>query len=292
MKNTTLGNVVAVVAGFACIGFVTPTEAAIIRAGSDYVRTPAGGSTFNFEWPDETIVPVDFEGLAIDPDNLDLTDTVIERKDTLDLDIGETGTTNIEIVALSLQSVAPVTIPDMMGNFDVFVTLDPTLASVGTMDITRDSDEGGTWSSSFTLNFKAFFRQGTNVIDAGPISPKTFSTSGNQWTHQKPSQTTVVDLDDSWNFDVGNIWGFDPGDEFDVSRSAGAQTANCHVSGSAICDPGDFFLDGLSLHDAGDGTHTVSPFTTPEPTGILGLGVLGLGALYQKVRSQKNQEPR
>ncbi len=94
-------------------------------------------------------------------------DTVVERmEDTVDLNVGDSDTIDIEMVALSLKSVAPV---DVGGNlFDVFVMLDlgadlipdsgdeAARSLENLMTIELEYPDGGTYDSTLIINADAF----------------------------------------------------------------------------------------------------------------------------------------
>ena len=102
---------------------------------------------------------------VIDPRLLakNLHDTIVRRKAAADLKAdGDSAVIPIEIVALSLESVAPIQIGFGGGVgesfFDIWVTLDPMVPSPeGTMTITRTSATGGTLTSVLPVNFRAEF---------------------------------------------------------------------------------------------------------------------------------------
>ncbi len=272
-----------------------PESAKAVNLGSDYVLTPPGDTKFDFGFDE-----VDFEGIPLDPVNLGLADTVIERQMDIDLvDVDDPKTTPIEIVGLSLRSVEPATdTPFGDGINDVYVTLNPAQSSTGNMFITKTSENGGTWGSVFELNAKAFFRDGDETVGTIEIN-KEFESFNNPWTHQPNPDTVLVDEMTGWSFDPVKQWGFDPGMGVPVplSRPAGAQTANCHSPGAPSCDQTeplrDFFLSSdIALHETADGnTHGVTGKTIPEPSTILGSAmVLGFGALFKRQTSRRRKQ--
>ena len=79
-------------------------------------------------------------------------DTIVDRLDSLGP--GETGEIPIELVALNLQSVAPIEVTT--GSFfDVFVSLDPGQQSFGTIDVTDHNDPDGGF---FNIAINPFIR--------------------------------------------------------------------------------------------------------------------------------------
>ena len=281
---------VGTVGALALLGVPESADAANVRLGSDYVQTPAGNTSFNFGGPIDT---VDFQGRPIP--GLGLVDTIIERKQDVALVEGTAipGMTPIEIVALSLESVAPVEVNGF--DYDVFVTLDPNNPSTGNMTIRHenlDSDPiQGTWDSVFDLNALALF----TPLNGGPSIPnetisKTFLALNEDWGHKPGPGDEIVNLNQGWMFQP-------PGGLPLISRAPGNQTANCHVDNNGPpCDAEDFFLKGLALHDAGDGKHGVQPpEPVPEPasTALASAISLGLGVLYRgrvSKKGKRNQE--
>ncbi len=132
-------------------------NALIIKAGFDLLATADTSSTFfNFA---ETSIPPDFFGTGSDPffgtinvmgaiidgELKGTADTIIERLQAAELP--STGpfedTIDIELVALSLQSSAPITVSFFQGGiselWDVDVRLSPTVGSSGQMTIRRSN---------------------------------------------------------------------------------------------------------------------------------------------------------
>ena len=107
------------------------------------------------------------------------TSTIVKRKEDIVLNnIGDSGTIEIELVALSLRSVEPIEVTYGGGGatqfFDVFVELDPnqgrvddldTIRRTGSMTLTRTSVDGGTFDSALPLAFRLTF---TNTDPNGP----------------------------------------------------------------------------------------------------------------------------
>lgn len=227
-----------------------------ILTGSDYLSTAPGtfidfslyGSPFG-------LGVVELEGTPTGPGN---TDTIVERKDDATVvNPGDTDTVEIELVALSLQSVSPV---DIGGTFfDISVGLDGTQPSVGELELTLDN--AGTPSGTFSSFFDVFVE--ISLVDAstGVIGP-TFSGFpslrlegiGN-WTSELPPQSVVV------------------------TGPPGDQTANTHDPLSP--DSFDFYIDGLVVeeHPGGGARHVARFSVIPEPgtTTVLCIGAIVLG---------------
>jgi hypothetical protein len=174
--------------GFGLIwGALTPAaKATVANAGTDYLITPPGGAayTFNDPFPGAGSIRLVFKGLPIGtptttpPDGgtgvigntVGVADTVVNRL----MSIPNSGdTTPIEIIGLSLQSVAPVKILGM--DYDVFAGLQkyyPTslgggTPSTGTMTISGNSTNGGTWNSNFDVYGVGVFAPAGTLIPTG-----------------------------------------------------------------------------------------------------------------------------
>jgi hypothetical protein len=280
----------AVGLGVALLGLPQPASAStLVNRGTDYLVTPSGGAVFNFvdPLPGAGVVTVNFGGLAIGtptappPDGgyLGMADTVVNRLQ--DVNTSPTGgTTPIEIVGLSLQSVAPVTIGG--NNYDVFAGLqkyyDGT-TSTGTMTIRHENSDSdltqGTWDSSFTIHGVAIVATAGTLIPTGTDYVKSLIQGCTTATNYQCL------LFDKGPFTTSNQpWSHDP--------SLG------QLQGANLVQPGleqNFYLTVPAIHDAGDGIiHTVQPQPVPEPTILGSLAALGFGAALQKKWGKKNQK--
>ncbi|MBD3258166.1 hypothetical protein GF377_07010 [candidate division GN15 bacterium] len=92
---------------------------------------------------------------------LDPASIAVARLDPMSLEVGETATVPVEIVALSLRSVDPVTVTYNGGQdpetWDVRVVLSGDPQPVGGMDVTRGCEEGGTFDLSLPVHPKFIF---------------------------------------------------------------------------------------------------------------------------------------
>jgi PEP-CTERM motif len=242
---------------FALVGFSCTTAwAGTVVMGSDYFAT-APGSAFNFGG---TIGVVNFMGNPTGPGN---TDTIVQRQSDAVIN-GDA--IKIQLVQLSMESVAPVNIGGSF--FDVFVTLDPAELGrdIGSMSIMGDTT-GGTFNSSFfDIFFKAHFANiGSPANSFDVFSSVQLSQTGALWGPTPPPNAVIV-----------------PG-------ALGDQNANLH-SGLGTGQV-DFFLMGQASEDSsGQAHHVVVPATTttttPEPASmwLMGAGLLGLSALIRRRR--------
>jgi len=167
------------------IGISNKAWAGPIGPGFDLFKTPPGGAFL--EVPGGMMIPMMGKGIQGSD-----TDTIVERK--AGLPAGGTGDFPIELVALSLQSVAPV---DFGGSFfDVFVTLDavgfsdlpqPDMLppSLGMMMITSHSDPtGGTFDSFFDVFADVILRDVTTGAEMSFPAPMVRITSQDtRWEH-------------------------------------------------------------------------------------------------------------
>lgn len=229
--------------------------ASCVALGSDYFQTLMG-TNFNFGGP---IGMVDFMGKPIGPG---ATDTIVQRQADA---VINGNAIPIQLVALSLASTAPV---DIMGSFfDVFITLNPDIASTGQMMI-MGSLAGGTFSSSFNVAFDAHF------VPVGVGQPFdifneiTLSNSGSPWSPTPPPGSLIV------------------------SGPFGDQSANMHTGLPSNyvdfwpCWNGTGYQPCVETHFSGPGTHVVIP-TSPEPSTFLLLGPAGIGLLW-KLRARRS----
>jgi hypothetical protein len=160
-------------------------NATLINPGFDLFHTPGDGSSY-VDLGGFGLGNVILEGnRSLLGSGLGNTDTVVARKDPIDpFNLGDTGTIDIELVALSLQSVTPVDLTPLGGPFvgmlaDMYITInhtqpyfdaqgnpvfdgtgvtnkfpnlpqpDMTLLSTGTMTISHTTAMGGTFTSNF-----------------------------------------------------------------------------------------------------------------------------------------------
>lgn len=153
----------------------------IVPAGPDMFVTQPG--TF-FVIPG--IGQVNFLGVP----NAQGADTIVQRLSAIDVpDVaGATQTIDTKMTLLDLKSTAPVNIGGSF--FDVFVTLNPNIASTGTLMLTQTiNGEGvpeGTYISTLNVNFVLTFEQNGNAVacplGAGNCDQLLSLTGNGLWT--------------------------------------------------------------------------------------------------------------
>ena len=163
-------------------------KADVVVAGSDYLQT-GSGTFFDFGAP---IGTVDFMSYPIGPGP---TDTIVQRPDEITVN-GSAGP--IQIIALSLESTAPVAIPGV-GTIPIFVTLAPGFLSsdTGTVSI-ADVMGVRTFTSTFDVFFDVCSAPGSAGVGCAPgatLVPETMitlSNSGTPWSPTPPPGTVPV----------------------------------------------------------------------------------------------------
>lgn len=112
------------------------------------------------------------------------TDTIVRRLDPLNLNVGQQGTTRIQLTSLSMESVSPVNIGGSF--FDVFVGLNGT-QSIGSMTVFHGTQDGGTFNATLPVDALLTFTQVGNPSNtlSQPFSHIEFASSGT-WSHTPP----------------------------------------------------------------------------------------------------------
>lgn len=169
--------------------------AANVPAGDDLIET-LPETWFNFG---PGIGVVDFIGDPIDPGTLGATDTIVRRLQDTEFNgqgthpwdgppqPGTTDTIDIEMVALSLRSAAPVDIGGTM--FNVEIDLDPAIASVGSMTLRHEWNDAGQFQGTFDSILTIFADALFTPESGGPgafsvdIDNLVLSSTDTLWAH-------------------------------------------------------------------------------------------------------------
>jgi hypothetical protein len=144
-------------------------------------------------------IPLTGQPLAtLPPGVINPTDTIVERQAdaVLPLTCGPAATIPIEILALSLTTIGcgPITVTYGGGMNPEPWDVDVALSSIfpqqpGSMTITHDCPEGGTFDSTLLVTPKLVFTRqsdnATRVLDVGLAIPLT-TVSGGHWQHADP----------------------------------------------------------------------------------------------------------
>jgi len=134
------------------------------------------------------------------------TDTIVQRLDTIDVPptAGSSGTTKLMMSALQLETVTPV---NFMGNGlgNYFVTLTPSVASMGTLTATFSSNAGGTFTSTLDVFFDIHFGSLTGpVVDSSSVA---LSTAPSPWGRIPPPGAVTIPLVNQFLLGAGNTNG-------------------------------------------------------------------------------------
>ncbi|MFO0839494.1 MAG: lamin tail domain-containing protein [Phycisphaerae bacterium] len=307
--------------GNGCTGSASTTvvvlAAPCIASGIDLWTSPSGGSTYDdfssFPLPPGFFDPgsdpfggtVVFGGQPLStspPSALGPTDTIVRRGGSVSLpNPGDTATVPIEIVALSLVSVQPITVTYNGGlnpeQWNVRGCLSgPSSQQPGGMTINRDNcptPVGGTFTATLPvlprLTFTRLSDNAQRVLDFGQMSlpPIVFQTTDGHWLEQDPGGLGLitaaaglsVDHDcDGGTLDVGPLIG---SSNFHAGLRAHRCTPNCNeppqfkkrmtheqallaahgVLPAQICPNGDTDNDGI-CDDADNCPSVANPLQT------------------------------
>ncbi len=162
---------------------------------------------------------VNLMGSALDSDNLGPADTIIRRlEDKCPTDVGDSVTVDVEIVALSLVSVEPITVTFDDGQtleFDVQVCLSNLPQQTGTMTITLDEADCGTFDTMISVTPKFTFinslTRAGQFVDCGEADqfcdPLELTGTDNGWAlidgpgGYKSSDNGIVSIPAGMSFD-------------------------------------------------------------------------------------------
>ena len=174
------------------IGLAAPTVARagfIVSEGFDLFQTIDGTQFDGVDFEGVPLGEFDFGG-TIGSKNTGNADTIVQRLGPASVvAAGQTVVIDIELVALQLRSVAPV---DWGAGLDFhYVTLDENSASLGTMAITFDDMEGGTFDAAFTV----FFDIRIGALDAAIIGSDSIDivNTSDPWGRIPPQSAVIID---------------------------------------------------------------------------------------------------
>jgi hypothetical protein len=168
-----------------------------IGPGFDLFNTPSGAflppipAGFFGSGSDPFPGPIPLMGMSIGPGN---TDTRVERLSGFDIPVGEEIMIPIEIVALSLVSVSPITVTYNGGQNPEPWTLNVTLAPTqqpGQMTVRKAHPNGGTFTSNLPVQAKLTFRNVDNPLAPAigvelPDQLRVMDPSPGQWSDMPP----------------------------------------------------------------------------------------------------------
>lgn len=182
-RTHVLGRAIAAILPAALI---TATYAALIPAGPNYFETVSTGTSMDFSrtnisrgffdpGSDSFLGFIRLQGVPIDPTTLGTTDTIVQR--LFDIKISQNGqprTISLEIVAVSLVGVNPITVTHNGGQnpelWDARVSLQPNQEQRGRMTITQTSADGGTYETLQPARLMiTFIRRSDNATRALPL---------------------------------------------------------------------------------------------------------------------------
>jgi hypothetical protein len=254
----------------AMITFATAKEAKAFSIGPGFdLYTTQAGTTIDLDLG----TPVNMVGAPIGPGN---TDTIVQRHTgtSSGFDVGDTGTIQVELVALSLQSAAPVEFGGQL--FDVSLIsgrlLSPTLENQrGEMTVDHTYDYGGFFEMDTPMNAQITLTQvgQTNPEVIGPVFANTFlvTTTGQIWSH----------FPIGWRDGIQSTEGdFHPGV---LPLDFGGPSPEIVQFWDRDQTFSHFLLPAA----------TASPSPIPEPTTVvlLGIGLVGLAGTAAKRRRKK-----
>ena len=155
---------------------------------------------------------VQLTGVPLDPGNLGTTDTIVRRGD-VPLDPGSEATVDIEIVALSLQSVEPIQVnfPTGFTEWDMFIDLSaftPPLS--GQMQVTPLDATGGTFHATFPVGPRFVFTSVDDPTDVRVLDLMELGFDPLWFYAENANWTTVCNPDGIWVAGVTDPFYFGP----------------------------------------------------------------------------------
>ncbi|MFH1747618.1 MAG: thrombospondin type 3 repeat-containing protein [Planctomycetota bacterium] len=212
-----------------------PDECEFIKAGIDLWSTPPGGTTqlgdLNPPLPPDFFGPGSdpFDGIITlggqpmetdPPGMLEWADTIVERRQDANLpELPSEDTIEIEIRALSLVSVAPITVtyggsdPE---EWDVQVCLSDLPQPLGIMNIFKSCHDGGTYDAVLPVLPKLIFTRVSDqqqcVLDYGLAGrePLAFGITDAKWAHTAIPELNVTMAEAGVSVDANCDGTFEP----------------------------------------------------------------------------------
>jgi len=225
-----------------------------VAQGWDLFQTVSPGSNFTGlgQLMGVPLSTFDFDnafGRGIGVRGVSPTDTIVQRLDNVIVSgVGQTGTTNLVMNALQLETVAPVNFAGL-GLDNYFVTLQSVRggqATVGSMAITFLTGQSGTFASSLDVFFD--IRKGSLGGAIVFSSDLVLTSSGTAWRSTPPTPA----------LEITGVNRFLSGINGDRSR--------------------DFWVDEFNEQKPSGDIHRVREAPEPASIVLLGIGALGLGA--------------
>jgi hypothetical protein len=203
----------------------SPAWADPISPGFDLFETPAGSSSVDLTGMGLGVIPLEgyrppVSALFSPPWNnpaVNDTDTIVQRLAGISpLPVGGSGTIPIELVALSLQSVAPVNIG---GNFYDLTVLGGSLLTpsdpspVGNMIVNHTISNGGTFNATLPVHATLTFTQVGNPLNTFSQPFADIFSSTSVWSHTpRPDDMHAPPFAAAGNFYPGVNPGTGPSD--------------------------------------------------------------------------------
>ena len=264
-----------------------PANASLINPGFDLFHTPGDGTSF----VDLSVfglgnVVLEGNSSLLGP-GLGNTDTIVVRKDPINpFSLGNSDTIDIELVALSLQSVTPVNLTPLGGPFsgvmaDMYITINHTQPY---FDALGNPVFDG---SGVTNKFPDLPQPDTTHLSTGTMNIAHTSATGGTFTSSFPN--IFADA-------IFTVVGGDPNDIFDILFSQAAPAITLNSSGTwthnqpanypinSMFPAGEFFISDIDH----TGPHQPLPSIVPTPSTLvmLGLGLFILGFSRRKQSSK------
>ncbi len=189
---------------------------------------------------------IEFQGVPQHPHDFDFVSTLIVRSDdpsSAEDPVGTIRTVDVELVALSLVSTAPISVQcgTRAMNWDVEVTLSDIAAGKGTLTATKLHPNGGTFNMTIPVNTKLTF---TSTADRGNVIVLDSAIQG-----EPPLELTTVGapfvnvVDPALGVVAPSDGNFVPG----VEEATGQCSCNADVNGDGLLNLTDLITIQLCM---------------------------------------------